>query len=79
MKGSTVKESVMGTPLVPAGEPVVEPVLEWTIRRDAEDIRTLMGWITSSTKRREREALIVRTRELLAEIEHAAQRLDELR
>jgi len=38
-----------------------------------------MGWITASTKRREREALIVRTRELLAEIEHAAQRLDELR
>ena len=79
MKGTKVKYSVMGTPLVPAGEPVVEPVLEWTIRRDAEDIRTLMGWITASTKRREREALIIRTRELLAEIEHAAQRLDELR
>tara|TARA_B100000401_G_C52637379_1_gene639001 strand:- start:357 stop:596 length:240 start_codon:yes stop_codon:yes gene_type:complete len=79
MKGTKVRGSTMDTPLVPAEEPVVEPVLEWTIRRDAEDIRTLMGWITASTKRREREALIVRTRELLAEIEHAAQRLDELR
>ena len=53
--------------------------MEWTIARDAEDIGILMRWISEAKKKRERETLIERTRELLAEIEHATRRLDEMR
>jgi len=69
----------MNEPIVPAEEPIVECVLEWTIARDAEDIGILMRWISEAKKKRERETLIERTRELLAEIEHATRRLDEMR
>ena len=69
----------MNNSVVPANEPIVESVLEWTITRDAEDIGVLMNWISKANKKRERETLIQRTRELLAEIEHAARRLDDLR
>ncbi|HJM66517.1 MAG TPA: hypothetical protein QF555_03120 [Candidatus Thalassarchaeaceae archaeon] len=69
----------MNEPIVPAEEPIVEGVLEWTIARDAEDIGILMRWISEAKKKRERETLIERTRELLAEIEHATRRLDEMR
>ena len=69
----------MSNSVVPANEPIVESVLEWTIARDAEDIGILMHWISKANKKRERETLIARTRELLAEIEHAARRLQDLR
>ena len=69
----------MNEPIVPAEEPIVEGVLEWTIARDAEDIGILMKWISEAKKKRERETLIERTRELLSEIEHATRRLDEMR
>ena len=69
----------MNNSVVPANDPIVEGVLEWTIARDAEDIGILMQWIAKSSKKRERETLIERTRELLAEIEHATRRLDEMR
>jgi len=69
----------MNNSIVPADEPIVEKVLEWTIARDAEDIGILMQWIATANKKRERETLIERTRELLAEIEHATRRLDEMR
>lgn len=69
----------MKEPIVPADEPIVEEVLEWTIARDSEDIGILMKWIGDAKKKRERETLIQRTRELLSEIEHATRRLDEMR
>lgn len=69
----------MNETIVPADEPIVEEVLEWTIARDAEDIGILMKWISEAKKKRERETLIERTRELLSEIEHATRRLDEMR
>ncbi|MDP6856266.1 MAG: hypothetical protein QGH13_01885 [Candidatus Thalassarchaeaceae archaeon] len=69
----------MNETIVPADEPIVEGVLEWTIARDAEDIGILMKWISEAKKKRERETLIERTRELLSEIEHATRRLDEMR
>ncbi len=69
----------MNNSVVPANDPIVERVLEWTIARDADDIGILMQWIAKSSKKRERETLIERTRELLAEIEHATRRLDEMR
>ena len=69
----------MKEPIVPAEEPIVEEVLEWTIARDSEDIGILMKWIGDAKKKRERETLIQRTRELLSEIEHATRRLDEMR
>mgnify|MGYP003308748355 CR=1 FL=1 len=69
----------MSNSVVPSNEPIVESVLEWTIARDAEDIGILMKWISKASKKRERETLIERTRELLAEIEVAASRLVDLR
>ena len=69
----------MKEPIVPADEPIVEEVLEWTIARDSEDIGILMKWIGDAKKKRERETLIQRTRELLSEIEHATRCLDEMR
>ena len=69
----------MNEPIVPADDPIVEMVLEWTIARDSEDIGILMKWIGDANKKRERETLIERTRELLSEIEHATRRLDEMR
>ena len=48
----------MSNSIVPANEPIVESVLEWTIARDAEDIGILMHWISKANKKRERETLI---------------------
>ena len=47
----------MKEPIVPADEPIVERVLEWTIARDSEDIGILMKWIGDANKKRERERI----------------------
>ena len=65
--------------LLPADDPVLEDVLEWTIRRDAQDISQLMGWLTEATVRRDRQMLVNRALDLMEEISHAMRRLDDLR
>ena len=65
--------------LLPSDDPVAEEVLEWTIKRDSEDITQLMEWLGETSARKDREILINRALDLMEEINHALRRLDELR
>ena len=65
--------------LLPSDDPVAEEVLEWTIKRDAQDIAQLMEWLVGTTARKDREMLINRALDLMEEINHALKRLDDLR
>jgi len=65
--------------LLPSDDPVAEQVLEWTIQRDAHDIRQLMRWMETKRSRKDRSVLLNRALDLMDEIQHAMQRLDELR
>ena len=65
--------------LLPSDDPVAEEVLEWTIKRDAEDITQLMEWLAGTSARKDREMLINRALDLMEEINQALRRLDELR
>ena len=44
--------------LLPSDDPVLEEVLEWTIKRDAQDIAQLMGWLREAKVRRDRQMLV---------------------
>ena len=65
--------------LLPADDPGAEQVLEWTIQRDAHDIRQLMRWMETKRSRKDRSVLLNRALDLMDEIQHAMRRLDELR
>ena len=65
--------------LLPSDDPVAEQVLEWTIQRDAHDIRQLRRWMETKKSRKDRAILLNRALDLMDEIQHAMQRLDELR
>ncbi|MEE3231495.1 MAG: hypothetical protein VX235_00235 [Candidatus Thermoplasmatota archaeon] len=65
--------------LLPSDDPVAEQVLEWTIQRDAHDIRQLMRWMETKKSRKDRVILLNRALDLMDEIQHAMRRLDELR
>ena len=65
--------------LLPSADPVAEQVLEWTIQRDAHDIRQLMRWMETKKSRKDRSVLLNRALDLMDEIQHAMRRLDELR
>ena len=69
----------MSSRLLPSDDPVAEQVLEWTIQRDAQDIRQLMRWMETKRLRKDRIALLNRSLDLMDEIQHALRRLDELR
>ena len=69
----------MSSRLLPSDDPVPEQVLEWTIQRDAQDIRQLMRWMETKRSRKDRAALLNRSLDLMDELQHALRRLDELR
>ena len=69
----------MSSRLLPSDDPIAEQVLEWTIQRDAQDIRQLMRWLETKRSRKDRAALLNRSLDLMDEIQHALRRLDELR
>ena len=69
----------MSSRLLPSDDPVAEQVLEWTIQRDAQDIRQLMRWMETKRSRKDRIALLNRSLDMMDEIQHALRRLDELR
>jgi hypothetical protein len=69
----------MAERLLPSDDPVSEEVLEWTIKRDAQDISQLMGWLAEASARKDRQILIHRALDLMEEIQHALRRLDDLR
>ena len=65
--------------LLPSDDPVAEQVLEWTIQRDAHDVRQLMRWMETKRSRKDRAVLLNRALDLMDEIQHAMRRLVELR
>lgn len=68
----------MGERFLPTEDPVMESVLQWTVERDAKDVRRLLEWLPEARGSRERKALMERVRSLLEELEDAMNKLDEL-
>ena len=68
----------MGERFLPTEDPVMESVLQWTVERDAKDVRRLLEWLPEARSIRERKALMERVRSLLDELEDAMNKLDEL-
>ena len=69
---------VMAERFLPTEDPVMEAVLQWTVERDAKDVRRLLEWLPEARSSRERKALMERVRSLLEELEDAMNKLDEL-
>ena len=69
----------MSERFLPTEDPVMEAVLQWTVERDAKDVRRLLEWLPEARSSRERKALMERVRSLLEELEDAMNKLDELR
>jgi hypothetical protein len=57
----------------------MEAVLQWTVERDAKDVRRLLEWLPEARSSRERQALMDRVRSLLSELEDAMNKLDAMR
>ena len=73
-----IDSSSMAERFLPTEEPVMESVLQWTVERDAKDVRRLLEWLPEARSSRERKALMERVRSLLEELEDAMNKLDEL-
>ena len=58
----------MADRFLPADDPVLEEVLNWTVDRDAKDIRRLLQWLPQARSSKERRALLSRVHELLGEL-----------
>ena len=69
---------IMAERFLPTEDPVMESVLQWTVERDAKDVRRLLEWLPEARSSRERKALMERVRSLLEELEDAINKLDEL-
>ena len=67
----------MAERFLPTEDPVMEAVLQWTVERDAKDVRRLLEWLPEARSSRERKALMERVRSLLEELEDAMNKLDE--
>jgi hypothetical protein len=68
----------MSERFLPADDPVLEAVLQWTVARDAQDVRRLLEWLPEARSSRERKALLDRVRGLLTELESALDGLETL-
>ena len=68
----------MAERFLPTEDPVMESVLQWTVDRDAKDVRRLLEWLPEARSSRERKALLERVRSLLKELEDALNELDAL-
>ncbi|MBA88117.1 MAG: hypothetical protein CMB16_02460 [Euryarchaeota archaeon] len=68
----------MADRFLPADDPVLEEVLNWTVDRDAKDIRRLLQWLPQARSSKERRALLSRVHELLGEVELSLNRLDSM-
>ena len=58
--------------------PSLEEVLNWTVARDAQDIRRLLEWLPLARSSKERRALLARVHELLGEVELSLNGLDSM-
>ncbi|MBL6731675.1 MAG: hypothetical protein ISP82_01850 [Candidatus Poseidoniaceae archaeon] len=68
----------MSERFLPTEDPVMEAVLQWTVERDAKDVRRLLEWLPEARSSRERQALMDRVRSLLGELEEAMNKLDAM-
>ena len=68
----------MADRFLPADDPVLEEVLNWTVTRDAQDIRRLLEWLPLARSSKERRALLARVHELLGEVELSLNGLDSM-
>lgn len=68
----------MAERFLPTEDPVLEAVLQWTVARDAKDVRRLLEWLPEARSSRERRALLERVRSLLVELEAALDGLETL-
>ena len=68
----------MSERFLPTEDPVMEAVFQWTVERDAKDVRRLLEWLPEARSSRERQALMERVRSLLSELEEAMDKLDAL-
>ena len=68
----------MADRFLPADNPVLEDVLNWTVARDAQDIRRLLEWLPQARSSKERRALLSRVHELLGEVELSLDGLDSM-
>ena len=48
----------MSERFLPTEDPVLESVLQWTVARDAQDVRRLLEWLPEARSSRERKALL---------------------
>lgn len=69
----------MSERFLPTDDPVLESVLQWTVTRDAQDVRRLLEWLPEARSSRERKALLDRVRGLLEELESALDGLETLK
>ena len=69
----------MSERFLPTDDPVLESVLQWTVVRDAQDVRRLLEWLPEARSSRERKALLDRVRGLLEELESALDGLETLK
>lgn len=69
----------MSERFLPTDDPVLESVLQWTVTRDAQDVRRLLEWLPEARSSRERRALLDRVRGLLSELESALDGLETLK
>ena len=63
---------------LPSNDPIKESVLEWTVKRDAQDARKLLEWMNETSTFREKKAMILLIQELLEELKSAVDELAEL-
>ena len=68
----------MADRFLPVDDPVLEEVLNWTVERDALDIRRLLEWLPQARSSKERRALLARVHELLGEVELSLNQLDSM-
>ena len=69
----------MSERFLPTDDPVLESVLQWTVTRDAQDVRRLLEWLPEARSSRDRKALLDRVRGLLEELESALDGLETLK
>tara|TARA_Y100000588_G_C13700753_1_gene688540 strand:+ start:209 stop:418 length:210 start_codon:yes stop_codon:yes gene_type:complete len=63
---------------LPSNDPIKESVLEWTVKRDAEDAKKLLTWLNETKTFREKKAMILLIHELVEELKGAVDELSKL-
>ena len=63
---------------LPSNDPIKENVLEWTVNRNAQDVRKLLEWLNETRTLREKKAMILLIQELIEELKSAVDDLAEL-